>query len=145
MFSCIWMLKHFIKKFNQLSYSKSEKKVELSELIELHYWKTPSQMSSYAHKHVSLYSNKHLYTFLLIPHKNTIIKFTYSINFVQGCNQPYEIPNFLKRKWKPCFSQICQIVEDWLFSRLHNTPHPHSIKSKWFSSFLRLSVSASKF
>ena len=32
-----------------------ENKIELNELIELEYSKTPSQMSSYAHKHVFLY------------------------------------------------------------------------------------------
>ena len=49
-----------------------------------------------------------------------IFKFTYPINFVQGCNQPDETLNFLIRKWKPCFSRICQKVKDWLrlFSRL---------------------------
>ena len=33
-----------------------------------------------------------------------------------------EIPNFRIRKWKPCFSWICQKVEDWLrlVSRLPN-------------------------
>ena len=34
---------------------KSEKKIELNELNELKCSKTPSQMSSYVHKHVSLY------------------------------------------------------------------------------------------
>ena len=48
-----------------------------------------------------------------------IIKFTYPINFIGGPNRSIETLNFLIRKWKPCFSRICQKVEDWLqlFSR----------------------------
>ena len=44
---------------------------------------------------------------------------TYPINFIRGPNQPDEFPNFPIRKWKPCFSRICQKVEDGLrlFSR----------------------------
>ena len=38
-----------IKTFFNLSHLKSEKKIELNELSELEYWKTSSQMSSYAH------------------------------------------------------------------------------------------------
>ena len=38
----------------------------------------------------------------------------YPINFIGGHNRLKEIPNFLIRKWKPCFSRICQKVEDWL-------------------------------
>ena len=32
-----------------------KKNIKLNELIETKYWKTPSQMSSFAHKHVFLY------------------------------------------------------------------------------------------
>ena len=46
----------FIKMFIHSSHVKSEKKkTELNELSKLECSKTPSQMSSYAHKHVSLY------------------------------------------------------------------------------------------
>ena len=45
-----------IKTFIYLSYLEWEKKkTEHNELIELEYWKTLSQMSSYAHKHVFLF------------------------------------------------------------------------------------------
>ena len=48
-----------------------------------------------------------------------IIKSTYLINFIRGHNRSIEMLNFRIRKWKPCFSWICQKVEDWLrlFSR----------------------------
>ena len=47
------------------------------------------------------------------------------MNFIGGPNQPDEIPSFLIRKWKPCFSWICQKVEDRLrlFSRQFVYPH----------------------
>ena len=38
-----------------LSHLKLEKKTKLNKLSELEYWKTPSQMSSYAHWHAFLY------------------------------------------------------------------------------------------
>ena len=44
-----------IKRFIHLSHLKSEKKTELNELNELECFKTPSQMCSYAHRHVFLY------------------------------------------------------------------------------------------
>ena len=42
-----------------------------------------------------------------------------------------EIPNFRIRKWKPCFSRICQKVEDWLrlFFRRLTPKSEHCVSS----------------
>ena len=83
-------------------------------------------MSSYTQEHVFLYLhaqtniNTLLYwSFTKSKKWKRIIKFSYPLNFIGGFIQPEEIFNFPIRKWKPCFSRICQKVEDWLqlFSR----------------------------
>ena len=53
-----------------LSHLKLEKKTALNELKELEYWKTPSQLSSYAHWHASLYlhAQTHIKIFIYLSH-----------------------------------------------------------------------------
>ena len=53
--SCICMLKNESYHFFFYYILNQKKKTELNKLDKLEYSKTPSQMSSYAHKHVFLH------------------------------------------------------------------------------------------
>ena len=55
MFSCNCLLRHISKYLFIYRIWNQKKKTKLNELNELECSKTPSQMSSYAHKHVFLY------------------------------------------------------------------------------------------
>ena len=55
MLSCICLLKHISKYLFIYRIWNQKKKTELNELNELECSKTPSMMSSYAHKHIFFY------------------------------------------------------------------------------------------